>query len=144
MEVKKKRWSIGQYPCLWFMNDSLSCNFKPQSKWNGWPLFFSSCFFLGVDMESKWDGRNKRGGVKCIINHQPLHCFLCIFLRGKGTNPKNIITTKLGDLKQLMKWRQKSFIVFVAKRKKNLNWGVWLNMWVQRAKTWAFWLPWWF
>jgi hypothetical protein len=47
-----------------------------------------------------------------------LHCFLCIFLRGKDTNPKNIITIKLGDLKQLMKWRQKSFIVFVAKRKK--------------------------
>jgi len=31
-------------------------------------------------MKSKWDGRNKRGGVKCIINHQPLLWVALVFM----------------------------------------------------------------
>ncbi len=103
-------------------------------------LFFLLLFFWGGG-GGTWKANGMEETKEVVSNVSStinlcfgLHCFLCIFLRGKGTNPKNIITTKLGDLKQLMKWRQKSFIVFVAKRKKNLNWGVWLNMWVQRAK----------
>jgi hypothetical protein len=29
--------------------------------------FFSLFLFVFGDMKSKWEGRNKRGGIKCII-----------------------------------------------------------------------------
>jgi hypothetical protein len=56
--------------------------------------FFPLAFFLGGrggNMKSKWDGRNKRGGVKCIINHQPLlwvALFFMHFSKGKGHKPQ--------------------------------------------------------
>jgi hypothetical protein len=53
-------------------------------------LFSLSLFFWG-DMKSKWEERNKKGGVKCIINHQPLlwvALFFMHFSKGKGHKPQ--------------------------------------------------------
>jgi hypothetical protein len=80
--------------------------FNPNQNEMGDHFFFS--FFVCFWGHEKQVGRKKQKRWYQMY-HQTinlcfgLHCFLCIFLRGKGTNPKNIITIKLGDLKQLMK-----------------------------------------
>jgi hypothetical protein len=61
--------------------------FNPNQNERGEHFFF---FLLGA-MKSKWEGRNKRGGVKCIINHQPLlwvALFFMHFSKGKGHKPQ--------------------------------------------------------
>jgi hypothetical protein len=69
--------------------------FNPNQNERMSTFFVLFCFLFCVgDMKSKWEERNKRGGVKWIINRQPLlwvALFFMHFSKGKGHKPQGTL-----------------------------------------------------